>query len=257
MKNLTALAVVALASQTVIAFAGEPVVSSKEVITPAPPPPVSYFRPNEFDIGAFGTYVTGTGENPTGTRVRDDFTTTVSGETTVTGWGGGMDFSYFFPWKYAGVRFQGAGVSLSTGDFTVTETFNGVNGVRTASRTGSVSTAAGIITAQIILRLPLDDFWPSVHLAPYGIGGFGVLFGGGGGGGQTINTQFPELNERFNSIERSVQSRPLGTIGGGFEYRFTPHIGLFGEATYNFIDHIHGKADNNFIQTNFGLRYAF
>ena len=257
MKNLTALAVVALASQTVIAFAGEPVVSSKEVITPAPPPPVSYFRPNEFDIGAFGTYVTGTGENPTGTRVRDGFTTTVSGETTVSGWGGGMDFSYFFPWKYAGVRFQGAGVSLSTGDFTVTETFNGVNGVRTASRTGSVSTAAGIITAQIILRLPLDDFWPSVHLAPYGIGGFGVLFGGGGGGGQTIDTRFPELNERFNSIERSVQSRPLGTIGGGFEYRFTPHIGLFGEATYNFIDHIHGKADNNFIQTNFGLRYAF
>jgi hypothetical protein len=92
-------------------------------------------------------------------------------------------------------------------------------------------------------------------LAPYGIGGFGVLFGGGGG--QTINTEFPELNSRFNSIERSVQSRALGTIGGGLEYRFTPNIGLFGEATYNFIDHIHGKADNNFIQTNFGLRYAF
>jgi hypothetical protein len=254
MKKLTALAVVALASQAVITFAGEPVVSSKQVITPAPPP-VSYFRPNEFDIGAFATYATGTGENPTGTRVRDGFTTTVSGETTVSGWGGGMDFSYFFPWKYAGVRFQGAGVSLSTGDFTVTETFTGVNGVRTASRTGSVSTAAGVITAQIILRLPLDDYWPSVHLAPYGIGGFGCLFAGGGG--QTINTQFPELNARVNSIDRSVQSRPLGTIGGGFEYRFTPHIGLFGEATYNFIDHIHGKADNNFIQTNFGLRYAF
>jgi hypothetical protein len=250
MKKIIALAVVALGSQAVVSFAGPP--PSKEVIAP-PPPPVSYFRPNEFDIGAFGTYVTGTGENPTGTRVRDNFTTTVSGDTTVTGWGGGMDFSYFFPWKYAGVRFQGAGVSVSTGDFTVTTT-NSFNGV-TRSRTGSVSTAAGIITAQIILRLPLDDYWPSVHLAPYGIGGFGALFGGGGG--QTINTQFPELNSRFNSIERSVQSRPLGTIGGGFEYRFTPHIGLFGEATYNFIDHIHGKADNNFIQTNFGLRYAF
>ncbi len=247
-----ALAMVALGSQAVASFGGPP--PSKEVISP-PPPPVSYFRPNEFDIGAFGTYVTGTGENPTGTRVRDGFTTTVSGETTVSGWGGGMDFSYFFPWKYAGVRFQGAGVSLSTGDFTVTESFNGVNGVRTASRTGSVSTAAGIITGQIILRLPLDDFWPSVHLAPYGIGGFGCLFGGGGG--QTINTQFPELNSRFNSISRSVQSRPLGTIGGGLEYRFTPHIGVFGEATYNFIDHTRGKADNNFIQTNFGLRYAF
>jgi hypothetical protein len=249
MKRL-ALALVALGSQAVVSFAGPP--PSKEVITPTPPPPVSYFRPNEWDIGAFGTYVTGTGENPTGTRTTDGFTTTVSGETTFTGWGGGMDFSYFFLWKYAGIRFQGAGVALSTGNFTVTETFNGV---RTASRTGSVSTAAGIITADIILRLPLDDFWSGVHLAPYGIGGFGGLFAGGGG--EKIHTRFPELNDRFNSISENVQSRPLGHIGGGLEYRFTPHIGIFGEATYNFIDHTRGKTDNNFIQTNFGLRYAF
>jgi len=51
------------------------------VITPAPPPP-EYFRPNEWDIGAFGTYTSGTGDNPTGTRVRDGFSTTLSGETT-------------------------------------------------------------------------------------------------------------------------------------------------------------------------------
>jgi hypothetical protein len=252
MKNLAALAVVTLASQAVVAFAGEPVVSSKQVITPAPPPP-EYFRPNEWDIGAFGTYATGTGENPTGTRVRDGFTTTLSGETTFSGWGGGMDFTYYFPWKYAGIRIQGAGVSLSTGTFTVTET---VNGVRTASRTGSVSGAAGIITSDIILRLPLDEFWSGVHLAPYGFVGFGAIFGGGGG--QTINTQFPELNSRFNSISRGVQSRPLGHVGGGFEYRFTPHIGIFAEAGYDFVDHTNGRTgSNNFIQTNFGMRYAF
>ena len=251
MKNLAALAVVALASQTVVAFAGEPVVSSKEVITPAPPPP-EYFRPNEFDIGAFATYATGTGNNPTGTRVRDGFSTTVSGETTFSGWGGGMDFTYYFPWKYAGVRFQGAGVSLSTGTFTVTET---VNGVRTASRSGSVSSAAGIINSDIILRLPLDDFWSGVHLAPYGFVGFGGIFGGGGQ--QTINTRFPALNERFNSVSRGVQSAPFGHVGGGLEYRFTPHIGIFGEAGYNFVDHSRGRLDNNFIQTNFGVRYAF
>jgi hypothetical protein len=250
MKKLTALAVVTLASQAVVAFAGEPVYS-KQVITPTPPPP-EYFRPNEWDIGAFATYATGTGENPTGTRVRDGFTTTLSGETTVSGWGGGMDFTYYFPWKYAGIRFQGAGVSLSTGTFTVTESFQGV---RTASRTGSVSSAAGIITSDIILRLPLDEFWSGVHLAPYGFVGFGAIFGGGGG--QTINTQFPELNSRFNSISRGVQSRPLGNVGGGFEYRFTPHIGIFAEAGYNFIDHSGGHTSNNFIQTNFGLRYAF
>ena len=164
-----------------------------------------------------------------------------------------MDFTYFFPWKYAGIRFQGAGVSLSTGTFTVTET---VNGVRTASRSGSVSGSAGIITSDIILRLPLDEFWSGVHLAPYGFVGFGAIFGGGGG--ETINTRFPELNSRFNSISRGVQSRPLGHVGGGFEYRFTPHIGVFAEAGYDFVDHTNGRTgSNNFIQTNFGVRYAF
>jgi hypothetical protein len=252
MKKLTALAAVALASQAVGAFAGEPVVSSKEVIAPTPPPP-EYFRPNEFDIGAFGTYWTGTGNNLTGTRVRDGLSTTVSGDTTLSGGGGGMDFSYYFPWKYAGVRFQGAGVSLGTGTFTVTET---VGGVRTASRSGSVGGSAGIITADIILRLPLDDFWSGVHLAPYGFVGFGGIFGGGSE--QTINTRFPELNSRFNSISRGVQSAPLGHVGGGFEYRITPHIGVFAEAGYDFVDHSRGRTgSNNFIQSNFGLRYAF
>jgi hypothetical protein len=101
----------------------------------------------------------------------------------------------------------------------------------------------------------LDDFWSNIHLAPYGFVGFGGLFAGGGG--QTINTRFPELNDRFNSISKEVQSRPLGHVGGGLEYRFTPHIGIFAEAGYDFIDHTRGKTDNNFIQTNFGLRYAF
>jgi hypothetical protein len=53
MKRLIALTVLALASQAVGTFAGEPVVSSKQVVAPPPPPPVSFFRGNEFDIGAF------------------------------------------------------------------------------------------------------------------------------------------------------------------------------------------------------------
>jgi hypothetical protein len=56
MKRLIALAVMAIASQARAVFAGEPMVSSKQVIAP----PVSYFRGNEFDLGAFATYVTGT-----------------------------------------------------------------------------------------------------------------------------------------------------------------------------------------------------
>jgi hypothetical protein len=257
MKRLTALAVATIASQAVVSFAGPP--PPKEVVAP-PPPPQSYFRPNEFDIGAFATYATGTGQNPTGTDRRfisippfptQTITTTLSGDVTPTGWGGGMDFTYWFPWKYLGVRFQGAGLSLSTGTFTVTEN---LNGVRQASRTGSVSTSAGVITSDLMLRFPLDDCWPAVHLAPYAFGGFGAIFGGNSA---TINTRFSDLNARFNNAT-TVRSRPLGNIGGGLEYRFTPNIGIYGEAGYNFIAHGGRRGVNNFVQANFiGIKYAF
>src|SRR5208337_3997650 len=92
MKRAIVLAVILSLSQALTALAG-PEVSSKEVVPPpAPPPPPEYFRPNEFDIGAFGSYAEGVG----------------SGGHHLHGWGGGMDFTYWFPWKYAGVRFQGS-----------------------------------------------------------------------------------------------------------------------------------------------------
>ena len=59
MKRLIALAVLAVvifASQAVAIFGGEPAGSSTQVT-----PPPSFFRPNEFDTGAFGTFVTGLG----------------------------------------------------------------------------------------------------------------------------------------------------------------------------------------------------
>jgi hypothetical protein len=253
MKKIIVLTVVAIASQAVAIFAGEPMVSSKQVIAPPPPPPVSFFRGNEFDIGVFATYVTGTnGGGSRTTRTFDDETFTLSSSGSAHGWGGGMDFTYFLPWKYAGFRFQGAGLDLSTRNLTVTSS----NG---SSRSGSGSAAAGVITGDFILRLPLDDFWPSVHLAPYIFGGGGGLFTGAGG--NTINTRFPGVNNRFNNASTNVRNnRGVGNVGGGLEYRFTPHIGLFGEAGYNWVgggNHNFNSSVKNFVQVNFGLRYAF
>jgi hypothetical protein len=51
MKRI-ALAVVIFASQAVATFGGGPVGSSTQVT-----PPPSFFRPSEFDTGAFGTFV--------------------------------------------------------------------------------------------------------------------------------------------------------------------------------------------------------
>jgi hypothetical protein len=105
-----------------------------------------------------------------------------------------------------------------------------------------------------MLRLPLDDFWPGVHLAPYFMGGFGAIFGGNS---SSINTRFPDLNARFNNATH-FRSSPLGNVGGGLEYRFTPNWAIFGEAGYNFVSHGGGRgANTNFVQTNMGFRYAF
>jgi hypothetical protein len=200
------------------------------------------------------TYATGTNGGGTRQTVFDDGTTfTLSSSRSPDGWGGGLDFTYWFPWKYAGVRFQGAGVSLTSGAVTVTDS-NGFSRSSSGSRS-----AAGVLTGDFLMRLPLDDFWPSVHLAPYIFGGGGGVFTGAGG--NTINTSFPGVNERFNNFSSNVSNnRGLANIGGGLEYRFTPHIGIFGEADYNWVsggNHNFNSGVKDFVQVNFGLRYAF
>jgi hypothetical protein len=128
-----------------------------------------------------------------------------------------------------------------------------------------------VITGDFMLRLPLDDYWPNVHLAPYLFTGFGGIFVGSPGNGNrefVERTVFVSRTEGApatqavtftgRAISRIQQDFPggsqfLGHVGGGLEYRFTPHIGIFGEIGYVFPN----LSNNNFIQTNFGLRYAF
>jgi hypothetical protein len=254
MKRSIVLTVVAALSQTIAVFAGpEP----KQVIAPAPPPPPEYFRPNEFDIGAFATWAIFTGVN--------------HGNGTPHGWGGGMDFTYWFPWKYAGVRFQGTGLDIQSGIGHTHRTVNILGQTETVNFGGG-SFAAGLINADMLLRLPLDDYWPGVHLAPYVFGGFGGILAGGGGEGRTINQTFivtGPINSNVTPVTRTVNisgrrintlrnnigsDRVVGRIGGGLEYRFTPNIGIFTEVSYV----IPNGASNNFVDWNFiGLRYAF
>ena len=123
--------------------------SSKEVISPAPvpPPPPEYFRRNEFDIGAFGTYATGLNSN-----------------NGIHGWGGGIDLTYWFPWKYAGVGFQGAGwisEEVAVHEFTLSRVSEPV------TVTGGGTVSRRYPDGRLLLRLPLDSFWPNFHLAPY------------------------------------------------------------------------------------------
>jgi hypothetical protein len=131
------------------------------------------------------------------------------------GWGGGLEVAYY-PWLYGGFRFQGSAFNISRADET-----------------------AGLATYDAVLRYPLDLVVPNLHLAPYAFGGVGGLLGGLDGSSRTENWR--------------TDSRVLGNAGGGLEYRLTPHVGIFGEAGYNFID----GANNNAVQVNWGARFAF
>jgi hypothetical protein len=89
------------------------------------------------------------------------------------------------------------------------------------------------IEGKFTLRYPLDLLAPNLHLAPYAYGGVGGLF--------------------VHTGESHHHSSVLGNVGGGLEYRFTPHIGIFSDAGYEIVD----GPKNNFMQVNFGLKYAF
>jgi hypothetical protein len=140
-KTLIVSAVVAFFGQTAISLAGPTETSEKQVVPPAAPPPTSFFRANELDIGVFASYDKGLG----------DLATQGIGEHA---WGGGLDVAYY-PWLFGGFRFQGSALSISGADQT-----------------------AGIVTYDAVLRYPLDLVMPNFHLAPYAFGGVGGLLGG-------------------------------------------------------------------------------
>ena len=66
-----------------------------------------------------------------------------------------MDFTYWFPWKYAGVRFKGTGMSIQSSSFNTTITpIAGLPGRTVHVPSGSVG--AGDIVGDVLLRLPLE-----------------------------------------------------------------------------------------------------
>jgi hypothetical protein len=195
----------------------------------------------------------------------------------VCGWGGGMDFTYWFPCKYAGVRFQGIGMSIQSSGFTTTVQLFANLPARTINvLSGNIG--ANILVGDALLRFPLDDIWPCFHLTPYVFGGFGGILVGEGPSanfsetftvtgpirviGPNDETLVPNTSRevtvngrRLSRIRSNIGTdRVLGQVGGGLEYRFTPNIGIFSEVSYNIVN----GADNNFVQFNFiGVRYAF
>ena len=190
MKRLIALTVVAIASQAVAIFAGEPEAEA------------SYCSTSTTAARVLQT------ERIRYRSVRDLCRRRWLGSGHhLHGWGGGMDFTYWFPWKYAGVRFQGAGLDISGGGGPRSRTFTFPDGETATVSGGGGSVAGGVITGDFLLRLPLDAYWPNVHLAPYFFAGFGGIFvGSPGNGNHTFveRTVFVSRTQGVRPTNRSI-----------------------------------------------------
>ena len=225
MKKLTLslCAVVALSSA---AFAGTESYS-KESKSVAPPPCPQWYADKEFNLGVWGTYAV------TGNEWRED-TYLIADHA----WGGGIDAKYFVH-RYFGFGIQGY-LLRPNSDETID---NGFSEVRVGDNERSVGSIMGTFT----LRFPIS----CSRFAPY------VWIGGGGifGGGQDHeflldSTQpFGIVNHEF-PVSRT---KSVGQLGGGFEIRFTPHVGLLNDFSWNIVS----GSNNNFGMARTGINFAF
>lgn len=226
MKRLL-LVTCALGAAASIAFGGTETYSGKNVQqsvqqTPCP----EWYRDQEWNVSVWGTYAF------TGEHWADDRYLGVD-----HAWGGGIDAKYFFA-RYFGVGIEGYGLALSDRTGFV---FNTDDSGSTRGDRGAAGAALGTFT----LRYPI----PCTRFAPYLFGGGGAVFGGGG---RTV-VFFNDDGDIINTRRDDTETRILGQVGGGFEVRFTPHIGWMSDFSWNVVD----GPSNNFGMARTGITFAF
>ncbi len=225
MKKLT-LTLCAVAALVSAAYAGPERYSGKEmkqaVEQPAPCP--TWYADNEWNVGLWGTYA------PTANNYLEDRYLGVD-----HAWGGGIDAKYFFR-RYFGLGIQGYGLSLDRSGSR--SQFNNTN--------DDSNDLAGGVLGTFTFRYPI----PCTRFAPYVFVGAGGIFGGGDRSGiiEDIDNNIDD-NRRNTDDNGRFQAQ----YGGGFEVRFTPHIGLLNDVVFN---HVEG-GENDFFMFRSGVNFAF
>jgi hypothetical protein len=223
MKKL-ALSLCAVVAMTSAAYAGE--TYSKESKSVTPPPCPQWYADNEFNLTLSGVYAW------TGNNWEEDQYFAVD-----HGWGGALDAKYFVH-RYFGFGVQGwvAGANSH-------EIFdNGFTRVWGAEDNHAIGGILGTFT----LRFPIScSRW-----APYVWVGGGGVFGGGRDHDFFLSptTNLPIRREFDDSSARSV-----GQVGGGFEVRFSPHVGWTNDISWNVVS----GPNNNFGMARTGINFAF
>ncbi|HXM32642.1 MAG TPA: hypothetical protein VN921_03240 [Chthoniobacterales bacterium] len=224
MKKLT-LSLCALVALGSAAFAGTETYS-KESKSVAPPPCPQWYADNEFNLSLWGTYAI------TGTEWRED-TYLVADHA----WGGGIDAKYFVH-RYFGFGVQGSVLRVQSD-----ESFdNGFTEVHGAS-----SRTIGSVLGTFTLRFPIG----CSRFAPYFWLGGGGIFGGGQDHAFFLDNTQPLgiVNHEFPVSK----TKTVGQVGGGFEIRFTPHVGLLNDFSWNVVS----GSKNNFGMARTGINFAF
>jgi hypothetical protein len=105
----------------------------------------------------------------------------------------------------------------------------------------------GSVIGTITLRYPVGRF------GPYVFAGAGAIFGGG----DVENFEQTEFNgnghDYFEIYRGGDDTEFLGQFGGGLEVRFTRHIGVMGDFSWNVVN----GPRNNFGMVRSGVTFAF
>jgi hypothetical protein len=223
------LGIVAVASA---ALGGTETYSGKEKQV-VPPPCPQWYADNEFNVSLWGTYVFTGNEWQNDRYLEADHA-----------WGGGADLKYFFH-RYFGVGIEGwaADVKQSHQDVVI-DLSEG------AFQSGSENNVIGAVLGTLTLRYPIA----CTRFSPYIFGGAGAIFGGGQ---KRVDQRVFESGEGFDEFETvghtNAETRAIGQVGGGIEIRFTPHIGMVNDFSWNFVD----GPNNNFGMVRTGVNFAF
>ncbi len=235
MKKI-ALGLTIMAVSASIAFGGESY-SGKEAKEVVPPPCPEWYGDTEWNVGLWGAYAF-TSENWQDDRYLE----------ADHAWGGGIDLKYFFN-RYFGVGVEGFGLKANRRSLDLFEDESSLlepEPVRATGRGSRNSRLTGAVLGTLTFRYPFH----CSRFAPYIFGGAGAIFGGGESA-TFIDDDSGTDNDR--TVISDSDTRFIGQVGGGFEVRFTRHIGWLNDFSWNFV----GRNHSDFGMARSGINFAF
>ena len=246
MKKL-ALTLLLVCGFGLLASAGPEQYSGKEMKQVVPPPCAEWYADNELNVSVWGAYAfSDTDNDRTGIEDTDDLNEFGNYDRFLSAdhaWGGGIDVKYFFH-RYFGVGVEGfalAGRSLhAILDHGSLEAFE--------ERYNVDHHTVGGVLGTLTLRYPFH----CSRFSPYVWAGGGAVFGGSNDRpvGRDVVGEELAFADRF---ENDDESKAVFQFGGGLEVRFTRHIGITGDFSWNVVD----GPKNNFGMVRTGLNFAF